>query len=160
MAINKNQFIEELLIPAWRCLDDKFCSEDAIILGCRTCAVESDFCTNWVQLENGIAKNPFGIEPGTFEWLWNTYLPKRQPEVQLHIMSSSNLGHKPIFGDLTFNVRLALQIMRVNYWRIPEAIPDASDIEAQAEYWKTYYNTRDGKGTVNKFIEKSKKYGL
>ena len=35
---------------------------------------------------------------------------------------------------------------------IPEAIP--SDLQGQAQYWKTHYNTDKGKGTVQGFISK------
>ena len=37
---------------------------------------------------------------------------------------------------------------------IEEAIPSSSEIEEQAEYWNTYYNTDDGKGTVQDFIDR------
>lgn len=35
--------------------------------------------------------------------------------------------------------------------RISAPIP--TDLESQAQYWKTHYNTAAGKGTVKKFID-------
>ena len=35
----------------------------------------------------------------------------------------------------------------------PKKIPVASDIRAQGRYWKKHYNTADGAGTVDKFID-------
>jgi len=48
---------------------------------------------------------------------------------------------KPLYSGLAARLFLA---------RIPAPIP--SDLSSQALYWKTYYNTSAGKGTVQKFI--------
>ena len=53
---------------------------------------------------------------------------------------------KPLYSGLAARLFLA---------RIPAPIP--SDLPAQAQYWKTYYNTSAGKGTVQKFIDDVKK---
>jgi len=49
---------------------------------------------------------------------------------------------KPLYSGLAARLFLA---------RISAPIP--SDLPAQAQYWKTYYNTSAGKGTVQKFID-------
>ena len=49
---------------------------------------------------------------------------------------------KPLYSGLAARLFLA---------RISEPIP--SDLPSQAQYWKTYYNTEAGKGTVQKFID-------
>ena len=36
---------------------------------------------------------------------------------------------------------------------VTEPIPDLIDIQGQAEYWKMYYDTAEGKGTVAGFID-------
>ena len=51
---------------------------------------------------------------------------------------------KPLYSGLAARLFLS---------NIPFDIPMASDIEAQGQYWKTYYNTADGAGTVDKFVE-------
>ena len=48
---------------------------------------------------------------------------------------------KPLYSGLAARLYLA---------RISAPIP--SDLTSQAQYWKTYYNTSAGKGTVQKFI--------
>ena len=53
---------------------------------------------------------------------------------------------KPLYSGLAARLFLA---------RIPDPIP--SDLTAQAMYWKKYYNTAAGKGTVQKFIDDVKK---
>jgi len=48
---------------------------------------------------------------------------------------------KPLYSGLAARLYLA---------RIPAAIP--TDLESQAKYWKRYYNTPAGAGTVQRFI--------
>jgi len=48
--------------------------------------------------------------------------------------------------------RFACLMARVHYLRVSEAVPD--DLRGQAGYWKRYYNTRLGKGTVEGYMEK------
>ena len=57
---------------------------------------------------------------------------------------------------LEYNAFLSVLFARLFYMLIPEKIPDTMDL--QATYWKTYYNTRKGKGTIEDYITKSKKY--
>ena len=47
---------------------------------------------------------------------------------------------------------------RINLFTIPASIP--TTLDAQANYWKTYYNTGSGKGTVAYFIDCCKSGGL
>ncbi|KAK3739948.1 hypothetical protein QZH41_012800 [Actinostola sp. cb2023] len=50
---------------------------------------------------------------------------------------------KPLYSGLAARLLLAT---------IPVPIPPAENILAQGEYWKKYYNTPAGKGTVQKFV--------
>ena len=65
---------------------------------------------------------------------------------------------KPLYSGLAARLRLS---------NVFAPIPMASDIRAQGQYWKTYYNTPAGAGTVDKFVEdvealleKESKYGV
>ena len=49
---------------------------------------------------------------------------------------------------------------RVHYLRVRESLPQSSDINALAQYWKVHYNTIHGKGTVQKAIDAYAKYVL
>lgn len=51
---------------------------------------------------------------------------------------------KPLYSGLA---------ARLFLFNIPDTIPAANDIQAQGEYWKKYYNTPAGDGTVEKFVE-------
>lgn len=52
--------------------------------------------------------------------------------------------------------RLAVLLCRLHYKRIPALIP--STLSAQAEYWKLYYNTTKGKGTVEQYLRSYRKH--
>jgi len=51
--------------------------------------------------------------------------------------------------------RLACLMARLHYLRIPKPIPDS--ISDQAKYWKKYYNTSLGKGTVEGYLSKNQR---
>lgn len=51
---------------------------------------------------------------------------------------------------LRYNPLLCLIFTRLKYKKIPELIPDT--LQGRAEYWKKYYNTEAGKGTIKHYI--------
>jgi hypothetical protein len=58
--------------------------------------------------------------------------------------------------DLENDAEKAFVFTRCFYLLIPAPIP--SNLEGRAHYWKKYYNTYMGKGTEQKYIEKSNLY--
>lgn len=48
--------------------------------------------------------------------------------------------------------RFACLMARIHYLRVMESVP--TDLRGQAGYWKRYYNTRLGKGTVEGYVQK------
>mgnify|MGYP000064794512 CR=1 FL=1 len=56
--------------------------------------------------------------------------------------------------DLAEDPLLSLICCRLSYKRIPAAIP--SDLFGRAQYWKEYYNTNAGSGTVEHYRESVK----
>ncbi len=63
---------------------------------------------------------------------------------------------KVTYSMLEYNPLLSIIFCRLKYRLIPEPIPKT--LEAQAQYWKTYYNTSAGKGTVDHYIKLYKKH--
>lgn len=61
------------------------------------------------------------------------------------------------WDDLRYNQFLALLFTRLHYWLKGDPIP--ATIEERAKYWKLHYNTKDGKGTVEHYLEMNRKYG-
>jgi hypothetical protein len=115
-----------------------------ILLG--TAAQESGFGTFLRQTGGGPALGAFQIEKATFIDIKRRF-GQRFPEIKGFI-----------FEQLEYDLRASIIMARLKYFSIPQALPDADDIKALAEYWKKYYNTPEGSGTVNEFLTNWMKY--
>lgn len=62
------------------------------------------------------------------------------------------------WDDLRYNQFLSLLFTRLHYWLKGDPIP--ATIEERAKYWKRHYNTVQGKGTVEHYLEMNRKYGV
>lgn len=62
------------------------------------------------------------------------------------------------WDDIRYNPFLGMLFARLQYLPLKENIP--STIEERARYWKKYYNTVKGKGTVEHYLEMNKQYGF
>ena len=54
---------------------------------------------------------------------------------------------------MTWNHRYAAAMCRIHYRRQPGELWKLDTVEKVAEYWKEFYNTPKGKGTVEHFLE-------
>ena len=98
------------------------------------------------QLNNGPARGVFQVEPKTFDWLKEKYT-HRFPI--LEGATSSNLE---------WDLRLSILVARLRYLVVLEPFPAADQITHLGVYWKQYYNTPAGSGTVPKFVKNYNKY--
>lgn len=57
---------------------------------------------------------------------------------------------------LRYNPLLALIFTRLKYKKVPNEIPD--NIEGRAKYWKTFYNTVSGAGTIDHYLGNNSDY--
>jgi hypothetical protein len=97
----------------------------------------SDLSTRKTRLDNA-TKFLFADPKATTEWV---SLPMETILWMLRLNDNDYLG--------------AL-LCREHYRRVPAYIP--GDLQNQAEYWKKYYNTSAGKGTVDEYIANWNKY--
>lgn len=147
------KYIESVLEEVPR---EGFASQISVYLLLLTSATESN-CGEYIRQTNGPAMGIFQNEPDTEKLVWkwalenDTYLFKK--------LMSSCTGK--IFGgsDLAGNLRYQILLSRINYWAWPQSLPDVKTppdddgIRKLAEYWKKYWNTEKGKGTIPKAIE-------
>jgi len=117
-------------------------NKSAVNLLLGTAAQESKFGT-YIRQINGPALGIFQMEKPTFDWLKNIYGSKYP------------IGE---FDELEYNLKLAILLARLRYRIVKEPLPDANNEEGLARYWKKYYNTPLGKGTIEQFINNYKKY--
>lgn len=129
-------------------------SMDTENLICGTIAQESAYGKYRRQIGGGPALGIPQMEPATFHSIVDDYLDYR-PHIWNKIAQISNVL-SPNSNDLVDNDKLAICMCRVQYYRQKEAIP--KDLVGWARYWKKYYNTYKGKGTVEEFINNYNKY--
>lgn len=104
------------------------------------------------QMNGGPARGYYQMEPNTHDDIWQNYLRYRSPLAKL-IEAFLNDQEDKLFA-LENNDRYATAMARIHYMRVPDPLPKVGDIEAQARYWKKFYNTPLGAGQPHEFIEK------
>lgn len=102
---------------------------------------------------NGPALGIYQIEPATHDDVWRHFLAFRHP-LELKVRGFL-VGHEDKEVQLIWNLAYQTAIARVIYLRVREKLPDADDIRGIALYWKTYWNTSAGAGTVEGFLRKA-----
>jgi hypothetical protein len=147
-------FLRDVVEPALDLLRMNSASARALLMG--TAAVESDL-THVRQIGGGPARGFFQMEPATALDILR-WVDGRHPYLRKILgVDPDPLGVGPdidIAELLETADIFAAAMARLHYRRIPAALPDADDVQGLAEYWKRYYNTRLGKGTVAKFVAK------
>ena len=113
-----------------------------LLLG--TAAQESHMGTYLHQIQ-GPALGIYQCEPATAKSLWEDYIQYR-PSLAALLTSPDTC---PNVGNLTYWTLLC----RIHYWRVPASLPTPNDLKGLARYWKAHYNTYQGKGTVEEFME-------
>ena len=94
------------------------------------------------------------MEPVTHDDIWERYLSRKPHllnDLKGLIMRDMDL-HEQLHGNLFY----AAAMCRIFYLRFKEPLPDAGDWHGMAAYWKKYYNTYLGAGTVEGFLQKAR----
>ena len=109
----------------------------------------------YVHQVGGPAKGFVQMEPATYRDLHTNFIAYRdQLRIKLWDRFDSDMGHSP--DRLVTDLALGVIMCRIHYLRSPGNIP--TDLRGQAEYWKKYYNTSLGKGTVQQYIDHYNKW--
>ena len=125
-------------------------SKDAVELLLMTSAQETQF-RNVKQISGGPAIGLYQMEPQTHDDIWNTFLCDHP----LWACSISKMGFNK-GSDHLFDPKYATIMCRLKYYRLNQPIP-LSPL-AKAAYWKKYYNTPLGSGTVAECMKNYKIY--
>lgn len=154
-----------IVIPTLRFLGDRYLSDSAINLLLGTCAQESNMGEYLKQLNNGPALGIYQIEPKTHIDIYENYLQfdnkilEKITKLLINFSTSNLLANTQYYEEnLIGNLYYATAIARICYWRHSESLPKSYDTEGLARYWKKYYNTDKGKGTVAEFVNNFNKY--
>ncbi len=120
-----------------------------------TIATESDN-GQYIRQINGPALGICQMEPTTFLDILHNYL-EYNPDLMRAVLQVSNVRALTP-STLLYNNKLAIIFCRLHYLRVPAALPVT--IEGMSAYWKIYYNTHLGRGSVSQFIKSYKNYVL
>lgn len=119
-----------------------------LLLG--TAAHESHLGTFTRQVGGGPALGIYQMEPATLLDIWVNYLQHRpwwrdqiSQAIGVDSWDLQRLQHDPIYATV---------MARLHYRRISHPLPKRGDLGGYADYWKQHYNTVQGKGTAQKFI--------
>lgn len=156
MALNASQ-LKEMIINTLKESEFSAAIDAATELLLMTAAVESNFGTYIKQIK-GPALGIFQVEPSTHDDLVWRYLPSRPTYLKQFLEYCWTLGCYPRSATMQYNLKYAIVLARLKYLSIPAPMPNAKDIKALAEYWKKYYNTHLGAGTVDGAIKKYNQY--
>jgi hypothetical protein len=129
--------------------------EAAIRLVLGTAAHESGGFRYLAQ-EKGPALGPFQIEPATLDDLHQTYLIRR-PDIAAKL-NALLAQYPPRSAQLASNLIYSAAVCRVLYYRAPDPLPAADDVDGLAKYWKRFFNTDEGAGTVAEFVSDYRRY--
>jgi hypothetical protein len=79
---------------------------------------------------------------------------KYKPDLRKKVLQLATFfsGDLPDPAEMQFNLAYSAAMCRVHYYRVPYALPHPDDAEGLALYWKRWYNTRFGKGTVEQAL--------
>jgi hypothetical protein len=142
--------------------EGEFYCRSMVYLLLLTAAAESDFGSFLRQTNEGRARGIFQVEPHTEYLTWNWCLDNNNALLRELVKASTG----EIFGgiDIEGNLKYQIILARANYYSWPHALPHVSDpidsqsVEKLAEYWKRYWNTYQGKGSVPGAIEKFERF--
>ncbi len=132
-------------------------AEELLIL---TAAVESNM-GEYIRQVRGPARGIFQMEPATFRDIMERWLPERSKDLREKVYSfeSTFIGMRSP-DTLVYNLKYAILLARLHYLKVLEPLPKRDDIQGLAAYWKKYYNTHLGDGTVKGAMEKYERYVL
>jgi hypothetical protein len=154
MAIDPKHLRELVIQPACKALGLWSIAAEELLLG--TACQESKCGTFLKQLGKGPALGIFQMEPATYKDLFENFLRDREPlRGKLHELA----GHVTVSAEMmVYNLRYAAAMCRIHYYRVKDPLPAAGDIPAQAAYWKKFYNTPKGAGTVEEYLHNYRRF--
>lgn len=155
MGINPIDLKECIVEPILKYLD--LWSPAVVNLLIGTAAQESGL-GHYLRQEGGPALGIYQMEPATHDSLQVSLMHYSHCDLRDKIMSLTSYYNVNTASmrindfALVTNLNYATAMARFYYLQIPGGLPFATDIKGLAQYWKQYYNTPAGKGTVEEFM--------
>jgi len=154
MSINKNQLQLLIIRPILKEFEIWSQSAENLLMG--TCAQESAMGT-YLQQVMGPAVGIYQMEMPTYYDLWKNSIKQDMKDKILKKFSDIDKGADPK-RMLIVNLEYATLMARIKYLICSDPLPEPTDIEGLALYWKEHYNSRLGAGKVDDFIKNYNRY--
>lgn len=145
--MNAAQLRMDIVRPALEAIGLYSAAAENLVMG--TAAQESRL--EYVRQINGPAMGLWQMEAATYYDHWQTYLVYH-PELVEQVFRAIDVTDPPQAERLVWDVRLAAIMCRIDYRRVPEALPAFDDIWGLASYWKRHYNSALGAGHEQQFV--------
>lgn len=110
------------------------------------------------QSGHGPALGFWQMEPATHDSIWNDYLVSR-PALRAGVLGLV-VPTYPKDEQLIYNAIYAAAMCRIKYLWDKQMLPNESDLEGLAAYYKRVYNTPLGAGSAERFMRAAQDYGL
>lgn len=144
--------VEQLRIhivrPVLQRLDLWSANAESLVLG--TALHESH--ARYIRQIKGPAMGIYQMEPATHYDLHKSFLSKNTTlKIRVNQYAGFFSGDLPDPGEMIGNLYYATAMCRIHYRRIKAPLP-TNEPYALSQYWKDFYNTRLGKGTVEQAL--------
>jgi len=150
------QLRELVIAPTLKKLGMYSLAAENLLVG--TAIQESRGGTYLKQIGGGPAVGLYQIEPATAFDVLKRYLVDIAPFVNATHFDISKASDSEIMRRIMVDPVVSTAVCRIKYHMIPKPLPDADDLPGLGAYWKQYYNTPAGAGTVEEFIKNYDKF--
>lgn len=154
--LNVEQFRSLVVQPALAVLGARYAAPAAVELLVGTALAESHL-RELRQLPDGPALGLYQIEPATHKDLWDNFLAFR-PELADVVRRLTEIDSPDCHQHLVTRLDYATVVARLIYWRAPEPMPAAGDVDGLARYWKAHFNTARGAGDPREWAERYRRH--
>lgn len=129
---------------------------NGVLMILESCAAETLLGTHKDLTNYSAGTSIAQIDNGTFIWLRDKY---GKSSVANRINEHFDIDIRRVqYFELEHNPLLGMIWCRLRYLTVSEPIPDTLD--GRAAYWKKWYNSTEGKGTPEGYIEKVKECAI
>jgi len=147
-AITPADFVRTIIRPALVAVNKPDPQHEMLLLGT---ALQETGLRDISQIGGGTGKGYFQMEDVTHDDCWNNYL-NYKVLLAPKIRGLTDRGaSQPQPEDLIRWPIYAAAMAAVKYLRCPGDIPNT--LRGQAEYYKQFYNTPDGKATIDEYLD-------
>lgn len=106
----------------------------------------------YIKQVSGEAIGIYQMEKKTYYDIFDNFLKYREP-LKENLFKIIGVDELPDPNRMIWDMKLSTAMCRIFFLRFSEPLPAYSNINDIAIYWKKYYNTKLGKGTIEAFIK-------